>query len=385
MLPGQMRIALLACLALAACGDDTGTWLIEPRVLVPGVGVTATDCRTAVCKHNENTDLTAWDGAIYLVHRTAESQVLGPNSSLRVLRSDDGGASFAHLATIAAPTAATRPDLGDRDLRDPHFLVIGGQLAIKALVRLPVRSTRDTGVDTVSVVTTSPDGGRTWTPLARIGPPGWGFWRSRVHDGVHYAGAYEDGDLRIRLFSSPDGLTWTAGAVVFDVAADTPLEPELVFLPSGRLLVFFRLDGSDAEILGAEGRLRTQVCWAEPPYDRFDCPQVLDGVRLDGPVAFWHRERLFVVARKHVLGLDNRKRTSLYELTGALAGGPLGVVDHGDLPSAGDTAYAGVVPVGADRWLVSWYASDLAADSPWVLAIFEASDVWLATLDLAAL
>lgn len=65
--------------------------------------------------------------------------------------------------------------------------------------------------------------------------------------------------------------------------------------------------------------------------------------------------------------------------------GTLGVVDHGDLPSAGDTAYAGVVPVGADRWLVSWYASDLAADSPWVLAIFEASDVWLATLDLAAL
>ena len=51
------------------------------------------NCRTGVCQHNENTDLTSWHGAIYLVHRTANSQILGPNSSLRVYRSRDEGYS----------------------------------------------------------------------------------------------------------------------------------------------------------------------------------------------------------------------------------------------------------------------------------------------------
>jgi hypothetical protein len=47
------------------------------------------------------------------VHRTAGSQVLGPNSSLRVYRSRDDGRHFALQAIIPAPV--------DRDIRDPSF------------------------------------------------------------------------------------------------------------------------------------------------------------------------------------------------------------------------------------------------------------------------
>jgi hypothetical protein len=146
-----------------------------------------------------------------------------------------------------------------------------------------------------------------------------------------------------------------------------------------------RLDGTDEELLGSRGRLRTKVCWAAPPYASFDCSREIAGERLDGPVAFWSDGRLFVVARRH-LQPSERKRTALFELRGDLAGGDLEIVHWGDFPSAGDTAYAGVVPVEAPgRFLVSYYSSDVASDPPWSDGFFSASDVRLATIDLAEL
>src|SRR3954451_18806085 len=66
---------------LAACGASNHPgWLSDARVVVDGVHADASDCRTQICVHNENTDLTVFDGATYLVHRTATSQILGPNS-----------------------------------------------------------------------------------------------------------------------------------------------------------------------------------------------------------------------------------------------------------------------------------------------------------------
>jgi len=355
--------------AMAGCADHQ--WLGDAHILVDGFDETNLDCRSGLCDHDENTDLIAFDGAIYLVHRTAESQILGPNSSLRVSRSTDGGTSWALLAVIPAPT--------DRDIRDPSFFVIDGQLALKAITRLPVNSSRDSNVDSVSIVTTSSDGGATWGPLVAAGPHGWSFWRVRDdNDGVHYSAAYQDGDLAVQLFASQDGMNWTAGPTIYDVAADTPLETELVFDAVG-VTALVRMDGTDDELLGSQGRLRTKVCTAARPYATFDCSGELDGVRLDGPVAFGWHGRTFVIARKHLLGVANKKRTALYELADGAA------IEHGELPSAGDTSYAGVAPIGGDRFVATYYSSNLAQDPPWARAMFGPTDIWQATIDLSHL
>jgi hypothetical protein len=367
--------ALVLC-ALAACSSDS--WLVSSKILVDGYDETNMDCRTGPCGHDENTDLTIFDGATYLVHRTAESQVLGPNSSLRVYRSDDHGAHFTMLAVIPAPT--------DRDLRDPSFYVINGQLAIKAITRLPVTSTRDSNVDSISINTISSDGGTTWSALTPIGPPTWSFWRVRDDaNGVHYSAAYADGDLSVSLFSSVDGVTWTQGAQIYGISADTPLETELVFMPSGNLLAFVRMDGTDDELLGATGRLRTKVCTAAPPFSAFDCTYELDGARLDGPVAFFYGKRLFFVAREHYLEVENRKRTSLYEIGMKSELGPYTFTLYGEFPSAGDTSYAGVVPIAGSQFLVTYYSSNLHQDGPWARAILGPTDIWQATIDLGNL
>ena len=403
---GRSALSLVALTALTALGcgssssasngdgggaNDAGPalprWLSSARVVVSGHDADDPyrDCRTVICRHNENTDLTTFKGAIYFVHRTAISQTLGPNSALHVYRSTDGGKSFTETARIEAPV--------DRDVRDPHFYEVNGELFLKALTRLAVASARDSNVDTVTVAAHSPDGAA-WTPLAQIGPHGWSFWRIRENNGVYYSAAYQDGDKSVVLYSSTDGLSWNAstGAPLYAVSADTPLETELTFMPNGKLLALVRTDGTDDELLGDVGRLRTKVCWASPPYASFDCSTELAGQRLDGPLTFFDsaRTRLFVVARKHLQG-TGKKRTALFEITGdavvsgGASGGALSIKEWGELPSAGDTSYAGVAMIDPSHALVRWYSGDLTADRPWVLAMFDLTDVWHGVIDLGKL
>jgi hypothetical protein len=380
-------LAVPAAAPAAAAAASRPAWLSSARVLVPG-DLENGDCRTGVCKHNENTDLTRWRGDILFVHRTAGSQVLGPNSSLRVMRSTDEGRTFKLRAIIPAPPG--------RDIRDPVFYTVGRRLHIKAITRLPGFALRDEGAGSISVETHSSDG-RRWSPRRAIGPERWGFWRVTKIRGVLYSAAYEDGDLSVRLYRSRNGKSWKRGAQIYGVAKDTPLETELVPSPSGRrMLALVRMDGNDLELFGHRGRLRTKVCWAVRPFRRFSCPQELRGVRLDGAVARYWRGRLFVIARKHLKGEGVRKRTALYEITGNLERGPIGIAEHGELPSAGDTSYAGLVrlrgsracrgqAVGGGCHLATWYSSPPADDQSWITGFAGRTDIWRANIDLAKL
>jgi hypothetical protein len=371
-----LAVAAVATVGAAPADADGARWLRNPEIVVPS-DLQNQDCRTGVCKHNENTDLTRWRGSIYFVHRTAGSQVLGPNSSLRVYRSRDDGTTFKLQAIIPAPV--------DRDIRDPSFYEVGKRLYIKAITRLPGFALRDTGAGSISVETRSKDG-REWSTPRAIGPEGWGFWRVVEHDGVYYSAAYEDGDLQVVLYRSTDGRHWESGPQIYGVSEDTPLEAELVFTPSAkRMLALVRMDGTDYELFGNQGRLRTKVCWAKKPYTKFSCPQQLNGVRLDGPVAFYWGRRLFVIARKHLPGADFRKRTALYEITGDLEGGPIGIREWGEFPSAGDTSYAGIARLGDGRFLTTWYSSPVAEDPSWLQGFAGPTDIWKATLDLTRL
>lgn len=376
----RLRELVLASIVVALFAPPSAVaadppWLQGPSVLVQGEPGNH-DCRLRVCKHNENTDMIRWRGAIWLAHRTAESQVLGPNSSLRILRSTDGGQTFQLEAVLPAP--------GIRDIRDPSFYVVGDRLFIKAIARLPGFLPRDIA-DSVSVETHSPDG-KTWTGFRDISPHGWGFWRVVEHDGVYYSAAYQDGDLQVVLYTSRDGLNWKPGPQIYGRAEDTPLETELVLSPSGEhMLALVRMDGYPLEILGSDGRLRTKICWARRPFTNFTCPQEFLDVRLDGPVAWYWEGGLFLLARRHIPGPGVKKRTTLYEIEGKFEGGPLRLREWGDLPSAGDTSYAGIAHVAGSRFVATWYSSPPGDDPSWTEGLFGKTDIWRAHVDLAQL
>jgi hypothetical protein len=149
------------------------------------------------------------------------------------------------------------------------------------------------------------------------------------------------------------------------------------------MLALVRTDGDDTVYLGTQGPIKTQICWATPPYTSFDCSAKLDGVRLDGPLAFFAADRLWVIARKHLLDGSGRKRTALYEITGTLDGGPIAIKEWGEIPSAADTAYAGYAMLDQRRALVSWYSGDIVLDKPWVIGMFDLTDIWLGTIDFS--
>ena len=214
-----LGLALLAAALLApsASADDT-PWLRQARILVHA-DLANQDCRTGVCRHNENTDLVRWKGAIYFVHRTAGSQVLGPNSSLRVYRSTrrrpDVQAARDHPG--AGRPRYSRPGL----LQGRRPALHQGDHAAARLRSARRRRRLDLGRD----------------PLARrprlvghasaIGPQGWGFWRV-VAAGRHVLlrGLRGRRPAR-RALPLHRRAQWTAGPQIYGVSEDTPLETEL--------------------------------------------------------------------------------------------------------------------------------------------------------------
>jgi hypothetical protein len=115
-------------------------------------------------------------------------------------------------------------------------------------------------------------------------------------------------------------------------------------------------------------------------------------------VAFADGGRLFAVARAHPgprrwpLRLGSafgRKRTALFwidpgrEAPDGGEGAPR-LVWLSDLPSAGDTSYAGVALSGGALF-ADYYTSRIERDPPWLLGMLLRSDVRMARVPLAAL
>src|SRR5262249_3863591 len=121
-----------------------------------------------------------------------------------------------------------------------------------------------------------------------------------------------------------------------------------------------------------------------PSLHELHLPRRLHGPAPRRPPHLLPPGRLFVVARKH-LGADDRKRTAIYEITGTLEGGPLAIMEHGELPSAGDTSYAGMATIDDTHALLTWYSGNIMLDERWVTGIFDITDIWQGTLDFSKL
>jgi hypothetical protein len=101
--------------------------------------------------------------------------------------------------------------------------------------------------------------------------------------------------------------------------------------------------------------------------------------------ALWFRAALAASIVLVALPASALGGAARYEIGGDLEGGPIRIVEHGELPSAGDTSYAGVVRLRGPRFLVSSYSSPPALDQNWIIGFGGRTDIWTATLDLPRL
>lgn len=320
-------------------------------------------------EHNSNTDMILWQDDFLLVHDARPYHLGTPDSRLVVRRSPDAR-RWETLARLHVP---------GKDIRDPKLAVIGGRLHLYAL---PNSGTMATPEGTLLATS---DDAVTWSPFEPVGPEGWLFWRPKSPDGgaTWYVPAYWRDHGESILLRSTDGRSWERVSTIH--RGDGNDETAIEFLPDGRLLATARLEITPDNVLGHPDA-GTAIAVAEPPYAEWTTARS-QVTRLDGPALFRLGDQVFAVARHQpgprgfptwLGGALARKRTALYRVE------PERLVHLSDLPSAGDTSYAGVVVRGGDVY-VDYYTSRIDRDFPWLLGMFLRTDVRMARFPAAAL
>ena len=319
--------------------------------------------------HNSNTDMTFFDGWFYLCHQTSPYHLGSSRSRLLLWRSRDGRA-WEKVTEFKNETG--------REYRDPKFAVIRDRLFLYFLPNLTIRAVP------VGTVYTSSTDGVTWSPIEPIEAAGWLFWRPKTRDGVTwYVTAYWHDHGRSILLKSQDGANWTQVSQVYEGEGND--ETDFEFLPDGRMLATARLEGH-ADTEWGDATASTLIAVAPPPYEQWTYAKSRV-TRFDGPCLFPYNGRIYGIARyqathakKYVElgGMYSRKRTSLFLVE------EQALHYLTDLPSAGDTSYAGIVMQGDDLY-ASYYTSPPERDITWVMGMFKPSNIMMARIDLPAL
>lgn len=272
-------------------------------------------------KHNAFTDLCAFNGRYYLVFRQASSHH-SKDGQLRIMTSVQGQ-KWRTVALIQNPAA---------DLRDGKLTVSpAGQLQLLAAAAFHDKTARAYQ----SYLWLSWDG-KHWSEPEAIGEANYWVWRLSWQQQSAYAVAYKCGaDRHIRLYQQCQGGSFEVLAPrIYDQGYAN--EAALLFDRAGTAWCLLRKDPDQG-----------QLGYASPPYKQWRWLDI--GCRIGGPAAvFTESGQLLAVVRLY----DEKVRTSLVELdlqTGLLT--PLL-----DLPSGGDTSYAGLV-LKHNRLLISYYSS----------------------------
>ena len=317
--------------------------------------------------HNGFTDMVYWQNVFWLVYVSSPSHFASSRSRLVIRRSTD-----AILWEEAARFS------GDgQDIRDPKLAVINGRLILYALLN------KAFDPQPYKTICTQSNDGQTWTPFIDVTPSGWLLGKPETPDGLTwYAPAHQVEQGAARLLSSLDGIHWENHTVIYE--KEMADETAILFAPGGTLLAVTRLESTPGIFGSPHGG--TLISIARPPYQIWDSQATSTMTRLDGPALFSDR-RIFAVGRFQTKtgrpflyqgSIFSRKRTSLFLVEGS------GLTRLADLPSSGDTSYAGTV-LQEGVLFISYYSSDPGRDISWIQGMFRPTQINIARISLSAL
>jgi hypothetical protein len=275
--------------------------------------------------HNAFTDLVRFHDRWFCVFREGKGHV-SPDGALRVISSTDG-VKWESAALITS---------NNSDLRDAKITVTpDGQLMLCGAEALHDKSKHTHQ----SLAWFSADG-RTWSEKHAIGDPNFWLWRVTWHQGIAYGIGYGCGEQKsVRLYSSKDGKRFDT--LVEKLYEDGyPNETSIVFV-GDTAYCLLRRDGqgkqSNTGLLGI----------AKAPYKEWQWKDLQ--VRIGGPHMIRMPDgRLLAAVRLY----DGRVRTSLCWIDPETAK----LTEFLELPSGGDTSYAGLVLYNDFLW-ISYYSS----------------------------
>jgi hypothetical protein len=369
------------------------------RQVVPGRGVPD---GVRVERSNNNLDVIRHDGRLYLAWRTASVHFASADAAIQVVVSDDAGVTWRHELTIEQ----------QRDVREPRFVSWNGRL----LLYWFTAGTATTRFEPDVIWVRERGDDATWSEPRAISPPDCVVWRVRPVAGrlvmTLYRGAgslftAHPVPLSVEAWVSDDGLSWGPLDPAHVVVHAGGSETDFLELADGRLLAVVRKEGPEAG-WGAD------ICVSDPGPSAAALTHWRvrpDPRKFDSPYLFRAGDRPYLVTRRQVafggrfdLGLRwlspmlrtkidqlaywlTPKRTAVY----AIDPDALTATWCTDLPSAGDTAFAGSVPLdphpddrpGVTRHLVFNYSSPTTkAWWPWVVGQLRPTHVYAVELTI---
>ena len=223
-----------------------------------------------------------------------------------------------------------------------------------------------------------------WSRPKSLYEEGFIPWRTKVVDGVPYMVGYVGGENIYEMTEGGDPMTvhWLTtsdGVTLEPVIEDQPVvitgggsETDFVILDDGSLVAVARNEAGDENGFGMN------ICRAgAEDLGTWEC--VMDPKKYDSPLMFKHKNRAYLIGRRNVtetgnydLGMDDLpledqrmeyeldywnqpKRCSLWEVD--LETREVSFLL--DLPSAGDTCFAGITKICENQYLVYNYTSPL--------------------------
>ena len=349
--------------------------VLSTEQMVPGPAVSGD---AEALNSNNNLDVVRHDdGRVYLAWRTAPDHFAGSETSIHIVSSADEQ-SWRHEASFAVGT----------DLREPRLLSFEAGLFIY-ISKLGVERT---AFEPMGVFVSQLGDDGSWSELVEIEElSGSIVWRTRIEGGVPYMVSYRGGEhiylfdgipLEIELRTTTDGFVWTPlNASRPVVATGGGSECDFTLGDDGSLFAVIRNEAGDSSGFGS------YACRA-PASDITDWTCHPSPRKPDSPLMFWFDGEAYMVGRRQVtpdgafdLGgehasleahaLSNQLRYSLSPKRCALwrylpEEDRFGFIL--DLPSRGDTCFAGVIEDSDPQQLILYnYSSPIdGPDLKWI-------------------
>ena len=384
------RIALVALLTaalfLAACDDEKSPFseghpnplppaepsLSAPVQVVPSAGLPPeiVDQQT-----NNNLDIAEHEGRTFLAFRTAPNHFASAQAALYVVSSADE-ATWDFETEIAQGT----------DLREPRLLAWNGRL----FLYYSVLGSNPLAFEPKGIMVAEYLAPGRWTPPISLYVPGFLAWRTKVIGGAPYMLGYLGGAGEYDFQGNPIEVHWLTTGDGYHWGPVIPLQPvvltggtseaDFVFQDDGSLVAVARNESGDKTGFGSK------VCRA-PADDlgNWECAE--DPRKYDSPLLFRSGQAIYLLGRRNLtatgdfdLGWDDfsakvqlllydliywfePKRCSLWRVDPDA----LSVSFVLDLPSRGDTCYAGLIDRGGGAFDVYNYTSPLdGPDVAWL-------------------
>ena len=276
--------------------------------------------------HNAFTDIIWHNGQFFCVFREGTKHV-SPDGALRVITSTNGK-NWNSAALIKSL---------DSDLRDAKITVTpNGQLMLSGAEAL-----HDKSVNTHQSLVWFSDDGVNWSQKHKIGDPDFWLWRTTWHNAKAFSFGYGCREEKsLRLYESSDGKTFEALVENLNIEG-YPNETSIVFKGDTAFCLLRRDGENNSGLLGISIVPYTNWKWKDL------------GIRIGGPQMILLPDGRFLAAVRLYGGEGwSLARTSLCWInsqTGKLT-------EALELPSGGDTSYAGIVFHDGFLW-VSYYSS----------------------------